>query len=77
MSTGGAGLRSLEFDPVGNRFLVITGAPLNAETKDFRLFEWDGAEKTALRDLRITRARLAGGDALVVVFDTSAYELLR
>ena len=87
VSTGGAGLRSLEFDPVGNRFLVITGAPLNAETKDFRLFEWDGAEKTALRDLRkysrklkpegITRARLAGCDALVVVFDTSAYEVLR
>ncbi len=85
--TGGAGLRSLEFDPAGNRFLVITGAPLDAETKDFHLFEWDGAEKAVLRELRkysrklkpegITRARLAGRDALVVVFDTSAYEVLR
>jgi len=85
--TGGAGLRSLEFDPLRNRFLLITGAAHNAENRDFRLYEWDGTEGSALREVRsyrrklkpegITRARIAGRDATVVVFDVSAYEVIR
>ncbi len=84
--TGGAGLRSLEFDPSRNRFLLITGAAHNAESRDFRLFEWDGTEGAALQEVRsyrrklkpegITRARIAGRDATVIVFDSSAYEVI-
>ncbi len=86
LPTGGAGLRSLEFDPVRNRFLVITGAALNAESRDFRIFEWDGTEGAPLTEVRsyrrklkpegITRARIAGRDATVIVFDTSAYDVV-
>lgn len=84
--TGGAGLRSLEFDPVLDRFVLITGAAHNAEIRDFRLFEWEGTEGSIPQEVRsyrrrlkpegITRARIAGRDATVIVFDTSAYEVV-
>ena len=84
--TGGAGLRSLEFDPSRNRFLLITGPAHDAENRDFRLLEWDGTEGAALQEVRsyrrklkpegITRARIAGRDATVIVFDTSVYEVI-
>jgi hypothetical protein len=85
---GGAGLRGLEFDPVSGRVLVITGAALNEENTDFRILEWDGGNTpTSLRELTryprklkpegITRVRLAGRDAMLVVFDVGSYEIMR
>ena len=84
---GGAGLRSIEFDHVSGNFFLFTGAALNEETADFGLFEWSGTRAAAPREVRrysrtlkpegITRIRLAGTDAMLVVFDVGSYELLR
>ena len=87
LPTGGAGVRSIEFDPRRERFAVITGAELNAENSDFRLLEWDGREGASLEEVRqysrrlkpegITRAEIGGSAATVIVFDTGSYEVLR
>jgi hypothetical protein len=85
---GGAGLRSLEFDHVRRHFLLLTGAALNDENADFRLLEWDGgAGSPAPREVSrysrklkpegITRLRLAGRDATLVVFDVGSYEVIQ
>jgi hypothetical protein len=85
---GGAGLRSLEFDAVSGNFLLFTGAALNDENTDFRLLEWGGrAGSAAPRELGrysrklkpegITRMRLDGRDAMLVVFDIGSYEVIR
>jgi hypothetical protein len=85
---GGAGLRSLEFDPVSGKFVLFAGAALNDENVDFRFLEWDGqAGAAAPRELGrysrklkpegITRMRLDGRDAMVVVFDVGSYEVIR
>jgi hypothetical protein len=85
---GGAGIRGIEFDPITERFMIITGAELNAETKDFRVLEWNSSQAAApLREVRrysrrlkpegITRARLSGGEPTIVVFDIGSYESVR
>jgi hypothetical protein len=84
---GGAGIRSLEYDPTARAFRVITGAGLNAEDRDFRILEWTGATSpgslkeiaTFGRDLKpegITRAMLHGRPVSLVVFDTGRFALL-
>jgi hypothetical protein len=83
----GAGLRSLEFDHVSGRFVLFTGAALNDEIIDFRLIEWDGTDSAGLREIGrysrqlkpegITRLRLAGEDAMLIVFDVGSYEIMR
>jgi hypothetical protein len=83
--TSGAGVRSIEFDPQRDRFVVITGAALNAENADFRLLEWDGRDGSPLDEVRqysrklkpegITRAEIAGRESTVIVFDTGLYEV--
>jgi hypothetical protein len=85
--TGGDGLRSIEFDAARDRFVVITGAVLDAETADFRMLEWDGRDGAVPDQVRIysrklkpegvTRARVAELDATVVVFDVGSYEVIR
>lgn len=82
----GAGLRSLEFDPVTRRFLLFTGAALNDETAEFRLLEWSGEASNAPREISrysrklkpegIARVQLAGRDAMLVVFDIGRYEVI-
>lgn len=85
---GGAGLRSLEFDNVSGNFLLFAGAALNEENAEFRLLEWDGgASSPAPREVSrysrklkpegITRMRLDGKDAMLVVFDVGSYEVIR
>jgi hypothetical protein len=85
---GGAGLRSLEYDPVSSRFVLFTGAALNDENADFRLLEWDGRAGSAaprevsrysrkLKPEGITRLKLEGRDAMLVVFDVGSYEVIR
>jgi hypothetical protein len=83
----GAGLRSIEFDHVSGKFFLFTGAALNEESTDFRLLEWGGSANSSPRELRrfsrklkpegITRIRVAGLDAMLVVFDVGSYEVLR
>ncbi len=83
----GAGLRSLEFDHVSGKFLLFTGAALNDENTDFRLLEWDGTSSQAPREIGrysrklkpegITRVRLSGHDATLIVFDVGSYEIMR
>jgi len=85
---GGAGLRSLEFDPISNSFLLFTGAALNDENAEFRLLEWSGRAGAAapreisrysrkLKPEGITRVQVAGRDAMLVVFDVGSYEVVR
>jgi Protein of unknown function (DUF3616) len=85
---GGAGLRSLEFDPTSKKFLLFTGAALNDEIAEFRLLEWNGgAGAPAPREISrysrklkpegIARIQVAGRDAMLVVFDVGSYEVVR
>jgi hypothetical protein len=86
MPLGGAGLRSLEFDPVTRRFMVVSGAALNDETAEFRLLEWSGDASNAPREISrysrklkpegVARMQLAGRDAMLVVFDVGSYEVI-
>jgi hypothetical protein len=84
----GAGIRSLEYDDRAGAFRLITGAPLNAETHDFRILEWNGASSApfGFREIAryaarwkpegIARASLGGRSVTVVVFDTGLFALL-
>jgi hypothetical protein len=84
---GGAGVRSIEYDPMARAFRVITGAGLDAETRDFQIVEWKGdAAPASLRVITsfgrnlkpegITRATINGKPVSVVVFDTSRFALI-
>lgn len=76
---GGAGIRGIEWDPVADAFLVITGASLDDEDRDFRVLEWNGRSGSQPREIAtyerrlkpegIARATVGGRRARVVVFD--------
>ena len=82
---GGDGIRSLEYDPESNRYRLITGATLNEETRDFRIVEWDGRDRTSVRDIAlysrklkpegIANAELYGKRTKVIVFDIGTFLL--
>jgi hypothetical protein len=83
----GAGVRSLEYDDRVRGFRIISGAGLDAETRDFRVLEWGGpAAPDRVREITrfprnlkpegITRAELYGRSVSVVVFDTGGFLLL-
>ena len=74
----GAGIRGIEWDPVAGAFLVITGAALDDEDRDFRVLEWNGQSGSELREVATYERRLKpegiaraalGGRGRVVVFD--------
>jgi hypothetical protein len=80
----GAGVRGLEYDDQLKGFRLISGAALNAETRDFRILEWGGPAAPARlreivrfgRDLKpegTTRAEFGGRSVNVVVFDTGRF----
>ena len=83
---GGAGLRAIEHDPVTNGFMIVTGAALNDETRDFRVLEWDGMAGSVPREIAtfpralkpegITRANVGGRPVRVVVFDVGSFVVL-
>ena len=83
LNLGGAGIRSLEFDEHTKNFHIITGAPLNAETRDFQVWEWDGQPGSAprvtsshasrLKPEGITSAVIDGRPVRVIVFDTGRF----
>lgn len=81
---GGQGIRSLEYDEQSKLFHIITGATESQEKTDFRLWTWDGGEERPVlhtiatfdRKLKpegLTRASVADGQFIFVVFDTGKY----
>jgi len=85
LDLGGDGIRSLEYDPASKAYRVITGATLNEETRDFRIVEWDGRDRTPVRDIAlyskklkpegIANAELYGKPTKVIVFDIGTFRL--
>jgi hypothetical protein len=85
LDLGGAGIRALEYDGASGSFVVITGASLDDESRDFRVLEWDGRSPvpsgergTFPRQLKpegFTRAQLAGRSASVFVFDVGRFRV--
>jgi hypothetical protein len=75
----GDGIRSIEFDETSQRYLLITGAPLNAETRSFRVMAWPGDSSPPIllmtydRTLKpegVTPASIGGRRVSLLVFDT-------
>jgi hypothetical protein len=82
----GAGIRSLEYDAQSGTLLLITGASLNDETRDFRVLEWNGNLTSTPREIRRFDRSLkpegwsiltvAGRRQHVLVFDTNRWALI-
>jgi len=81
---GGAGIRSIEYDDSSKAFRIITGAAMNNEKADFKLWEWNGdANQPTLREADrfdrklkpegVTRVSGFGRNFTFIVFDTSGY----
>jgi hypothetical protein len=87
LNLGGAGLRGMEYDAHTKSFRLIAGAPLNAESRDFQILEWDGqpgstpratgSHSRRLKPEGITRVYLDGRPAMVIVFDTGAFAVMQ
>lgn len=84
---GGAGVRSIEYDDRAQAFRILTGAAMNNENTNFKLWEWNGKEgQPNLREVDsfdpklkpegITRATSGGRNFSFIVFDTSGYSAL-
>ena len=84
LDLGGAGIRGLEHDVESERFLVITGASLNAEGRDFQLLEWDAnsvgsalrARTDSMRVLATYPRRLKPEGVARIVVDGRALEVI-
>jgi hypothetical protein len=86
LKLGGAGIRSLEYDTQSRTLLLITGASLNDETRDFRVLEWNGNLTSAPREIRRfdrslkpegwSTLTVAGRRQHVLVFDTNRWALI-
>jgi Protein of unknown function (DUF3616) len=87
LALGGAGIRGIEWDSVTGAFLVIVGASLDDENRDFRVVEWNGRSGSQLRQIAtydrrlkpegIARATIAGNPSRVVVFDVGHVAVMR
>jgi hypothetical protein len=84
LDLSGAGIRSMDYDSGKRSFLIITGAALDKEDRDFRVVIWSPVlSRTPLQQLAlfadklkpegITKANLQGRDVTVIVFDRSRY----
>ena len=86
LSIGGQGIRDIQFDSRGGGFLVISGAPVHGESKDFALWLWNGendASGDGLHQLStldgkmkpegVTRVKAGGREFLFLVGDSSRY----
>lgn len=87
LALGGAGVRSIEYDERAQTFRLLTGAALNGENADFKLWEWNGqagqpvlrAADTFDRKLKpegVTRATSGNRSFTFIVFDTSGYSAM-
>jgi hypothetical protein len=83
----GAGVRSIEYDDRAQAFRILTGAAMNSENTNFKLWEWNGKENqptlravdtfdSKLKPEGVTRASSGGRSFTFVVFDTSGYSAL-
>ena len=87
LDLGGAGIRSIEYDPFQRTFLLITGASLNEEDREFRVVEWNGVSsrpgrevaryRAALKPEGITTGVLDGKSVTMLVFDVGKFALMR
>ena len=87
LAADGAGIRGIEWDADAKAFLTITGASLDDEDRDFRIFEWDGTSRSTLRQIAtyerrlkpegIARGMITGRPARVVVFDAGHVAVMR
>ena len=81
----GGGIRSLEYDARARAFRAIGGPGGDSASRDFQLFEWNGAPDATLRELAsfprdlkaegITPAVVDGRQRTVVVFDVGHFAL--
>lgn len=85
LDLGGAGLRGIEYDAESKRFVLITGASLDAENRDFEIRAWDGRSDTTtvlgryarqLKPEGVARVTVDGKSMQVVVFDTGYFTVL-
>lgn len=84
---GGAGIRGIEWDADASAFLVITGASLDDEDRDFRVLEWNGESGSPLWEIAAYERRLkpegiasatpGGRPWRVVVFDAGHVVVVR
>ena len=79
LSLGGAGIRGIEYDAEAKHFMIITGASLNAEDRDFELRAWDGRSDSTsvvatyprrLKPEGVAQLTVNGRRLQVIVFDT-------
>ena len=79
LDLGGAGIRGIEYDAGTTRFLLITGASLNDENRDFELRAWDGRSDSttvvgsyprSLKPEGVAQLMVGGRALQVIVFDT-------
>jgi uncharacterized protein DUF3616 len=84
LPSGGAGIRSIEYDGYSKAFRILTGAAAKGEKTDFKLWEWNGdpnqptlrGSDTFDRTLKpegVTRFWTGARALTFVVFDTSGY----
>ena len=87
VSLGGAGIRGLEWDSRAGAFLLVSGASLDDENRDFRVFEWSGRSGSEPRQIATFDRRLkpegivagvvGGKRSRVVVFDVGQIAVIR
>lgn len=81
---GGQGIRDIAYDAHLKSFLIISGAPENAEKSDFKLWEWSGEALSAqaieamtleskVKPEGLTHAVINGRPFLFLVGDASSY----
>jgi hypothetical protein len=86
-SLGEQGVRALSYDPHHDIFLVITGKSIGDSKAPFALYEWNGDAEGAMRRLDvafarkmkpegITRGKVGGRNALIIVDDNGGFHVV-
>jgi hypothetical protein len=85
---GEQGIRSIEYDPTREAFLVVTGNSRSASKVPFSLYLWDGNVKGKVKRFRrlafdgemraegVTHGTIGGRGAIVFVDDAGGYNIL-
>jgi hypothetical protein len=86
LDLGGSAIRGLGYDAASNRVLIIGGGSTDEGRGTFRLFDWDGGAKSAVRELGplrdaekpegVTRVSIGGRARTLIVFDLGGYSLV-
>jgi hypothetical protein len=82
------GIRTMEYDPVGKRMLLVTGNATSGVRVPFELFEWDGNAAGTVRRFNhvhfdprfrvegVTPGTIGGRAAVIFVDDRGGYQIL-